>query len=337
LETFGSTTNSGFSYIICGYPPFIKHLVEEMKKRDFDFDSYKMYAIVGGEGMTEAMRDYLEQYFLKVRSGYGATDIQLGVGGETSFTIWSRKQLISNPKLRSLVLGDGENRIPMLFHYNPLDHFVEINAKNEVVISINSFRVLSPRLRYNIEDEGQIFEYKEFVKLLILAGYTNDEIDEVSKANPVKMPILMIFGRKDGTISYMGANIYPQDVEQGIYQSKFADKIENFILSLEQNKNLESKTTINIELKEGILIQRYPTVFANIAESDQQQSSLIVEMENDITNNVRSFMAQVNKDFRESLREDPTAGQIDIKFYEYNSGVFGNKNTKQIKNKYLVK
>jgi phenylacetate-CoA ligase len=337
LETFGSTTDSGFSYIICGYPPFIKHLCEEMKKREFDFDSYRLYAIVGGEGMTEAMRDYLEKYFLKVRSGYGATDIQLGIGGETDFTIWARKQLISNSKLRTLLLGDDENRIPMLFHYNPLDHFIEINAKSEVVISINSFKVLSPRLRYNIEDEGRIFEYKEFLQLLILAGYTKEEIAEVSKTNPIKMPILMIFGRKDGTISYMGANIYPQDVEQGIYQSQYADQIENFILSLEQNSKLESKTTINIELKEGILVQRYPSVFATIPEPDQQKSGLIIEMEADIADNVRSFMAQVNKDFRESLREDPTAGQIDIRFYEYNSGIFANKNTKQIKNKYLLK
>jgi phenylacetate-CoA ligase len=236
-----------------------------------------------------------------------------------------------------LILGDNENRIPMLFHYNPLDHFIEINPKSEVVISINSFKVLSPRLRYNIEDEGRIFEYKEFIQLLIQAGYTNEEIDEVAKSNPVKMPILMIFGRKDGTISYMGANIYPQDVEQGIYQSKFADRIENFILSLEQNKKLESKTTINIELKEGILIQRYPFVFATIPEPDQQKSGLIIEMETDIADNVRNFMALINKDFSESLREDPTAGQIDIRFYEYNSGIFANKNSKQIKNKYILK
>ena len=337
LETFGSTTDSGFSYVICGYPPFIKHLCEEMKKREFNFGAYRLYAIVGGESMTEAMRDYLEKYFLKVRSGYGATDIQLGIGGETDFTIWSRKQLINNSKLRNLILGDHENRIPMLFHYNPLDHFIEINAKSEVIISINSFKVLSPRLRYNIEDEGKIFEYKEFVQLLILAGYSKEEIKEVSKSNPVKMPILLIFGRKDGTISYMGANIYPQDVEQGIYQSQFADKIENFILSLEQNDKLESKTTINIELKEGILVQRYPNVFANLPESQNQTSSLIIEMESDIANNVRNFMAQVNKDFRESLREDPAAGQIDIRFYEYNSGIFANKNAKQIKNKYILK
>jgi phenylacetate-CoA ligase len=206
-----------------------------------------------------------------------------------------------------------------------------------VIITINSFKVLSPRLRYNIEDEGMVFEYNQFVQYLLAAGYSQAQIKDISKSNPVKMPILLIFGRKDGTISYMGANIYPQDVEQGIYQSQYADKIENFILSLEQNKNLESKTTINIELKEGVLIQRYPTVFANIPEADKQQSNFILEMEKDIADNVRSFMAQVNKDFRESLKEDPEAGKIDIRFYEYDSGIFANKNSKQIKNKYILK
>jgi phenylacetate-CoA ligase len=318
LETFGSTVDSGYSYIICGYPPFVKHLVEEMKKRNFEFSDYRLFAIVGGEGMTEAMRDYLQNYFVKVRSGYGATDIQLGIGGETDFTIWARKQLIENPQLRSKLLGESENRIPMLFHYNPLDHYIEINDKSEVIISINNFNVLSPRLRYNIEDEGRVFEYLEFCEYLLQSGYSTDQIKQVSQSNPVKMPILMIFGRKDGTISYMGANIYPQDVEQGIYKSKFADRIENFILSLDQNSKLESQTTINIELKESESIMNSK------------------EYELDIADNVRNYMSKINKDFRESLKEDPTAGDIKIKFWEFNTGIFGNKDSKKIKNKYLI-
>jgi phenylacetate-CoA ligase len=217
LETFESTKKSGYSYLICGYPPFLKHLVEEMTKRNFNFEDYSLYAVVGGEGMTEAMRDYLEKYFIKVRSGYGATDIQLGVGGENDFTIWARKQLIKNSIFRQKLLGDGENRTPMIFHYNPLDHFIETNEKNEIIISINNFKVLTPRFRYNLEDEGAVFEYDEFVKILLDSGYSLDDIREVSKSNPLKMPLVLIYGRKDGTISYMGANIYPQDVEQGIY------------------------------------------------------------------------------------------------------------------------
>jgi phenylacetate-CoA ligase len=318
LLTFESTKISGHAYLICGYPPFIKHLVEEMKRRDFAFDDYRLYAVVGGEGMTEAMRDYLEQYFIKVRSGYGATDIQLGVGGETDFTIWARKQLLANPKLREKILGKDENRTPMLFHYNPLDHFIETNDKNEIIITINSFKVLSPRLRFNLEDEGKVYEYKDFTKLLVECGYSEAEITKVSKNNPITMPLVLMYGRKDGTISYMGANIYPQDVEQGIYTSKYADKIENFILSLDENNKLESVSTINIELKDGI----------NATQGEEYREN--------ISTSIAHYMAQINRDFAESIKEDPTAADIKLTFFEFASGPFDNKNSKQIKNKYVL-
>jgi phenylacetate-CoA ligase len=317
LETFKSTKEGGYSYLVCGYPPFVKNLVEEMLKRKFPIEDYKLYAVVGGEGMTEAMRDYLEKYFLKVRSGYGATDIQLGVGGETDFTIWVRKELIKNPALRLALLGEKENRTPMLFHYNPMDHFIETNSKDEIIISINNFKVLSPRLRYNLEDEGKVYEYEEFVNKLVECGYTRTEIKKVSKHNPIKMPLVLMYGRKDGTISYMGANIYPQDVEQGIYTSEYADKIANFKISLNEQKDLSLEPTINIELKEGI----------ELITAEKYRE--------DIATKVREYMMQVNRDFEESVKEDANTGNIQIEFFLPNQGPFANRDSKMIKNKYI--
>lgn len=316
LQTFKSTKEGGYSYIICGYPPFMKHLVEKMKEINFPFEDYRLYAIVGGEGLTEAMRDYLQNYFIKVRSGYGATDIQLGVGGETDFTIWARKLLLKDANFRAKLLGEKENRTPMLFHYNPLDHFIETNDKNEVIISINSFKILSPRLRYNLGDEGKTYEYKEFIKILQSCGYSQDLINKISLDNPIKMPLLLLYGRKDGTISYMGANIYPQDVEQGLYNSKYANLIENFILSLDENSSLESQFAINIELKPDVIPPKDFT--QNLAQS------------------VRDYMATVNRDFKESLEEDEAAGQVNIKVFEAGTGIFVKKEDKKIKNKYIL-
>jgi phenylacetate-CoA ligase len=135
LETFGPK----YPYLICGYPPFLKHLIDEMDKRQFEWKEYSLYGIVGGEGMTEALREYLERKFVKVRSGYGATDLQLGVGGENDFTVWLRKELVKNNKLKAVLLGKEETRIPMIFHYNPLDHFVEISGDSEIIVTINNF------------------------------------------------------------------------------------------------------------------------------------------------------------------------------------------------------
>lgn len=319
LKTFKSTKEGGYAYLICGYPPFIKHLFERMRDEDFPFEDYRLYGMVGGESMTEAMRNYLEQYFIKVRSGYGATDIQLGVGGETSFTIWSRKQLLSNPLFREKLLGTNEHRTPMIFHYNPLDHYIETNEQNEIIITINNFKVLSPRVRYNVKDEGMTFEYQEFIQILKDSGYSELEIQKARQDNPLRMPLLVMYGRKDGTISYMGANIYPQDVEQGLYSSPQADKINNFKLELKESKDFDAKVILHLEVKPEYKVKAI-----------KEHSSVIAK-------NICDYLASVNRDFAESLKEDSQAGQILLEFHTASTGPFANQNPRQIKNKYLIK
>jgi hypothetical protein len=70
---------AGYEYVITAYPPFLKHLRDRLDTLNFPWAPYRINAMVGGEGMTEALRDYLEERFGKVRSGYGASDITIAV------------------------------------------------------------------------------------------------------------------------------------------------------------------------------------------------------------------------------------------------------------------
>jgi len=79
LELFGP----GHRYLISGYPPFLKHLVDAARERGFPLHLYRLMGLVGGESMSEGLRDYLLQTFEKVYSGYGATDLEIGIAGET--------------------------------------------------------------------------------------------------------------------------------------------------------------------------------------------------------------------------------------------------------------
>ena len=87
--------------------------------------------------MTEAMRDYLEQRLVKVRSGYGASDVQFGIAGENDLSVWVRKLLVARADVREALLGPGEDRVPMVFQYNPLENYIEINDDGEAVITVN--------------------------------------------------------------------------------------------------------------------------------------------------------------------------------------------------------
>ena len=47
------------------------------------------------------------------------------------------------------------------------------------------------------------------------------------------LPVLLLFGRRDSTVSYLGANLYPQDVEYGLYTGNpHAAEISRFCLTL---------------------------------------------------------------------------------------------------------
>jgi hypothetical protein len=50
----------------------LKHLLDVAERDGFDFAGYELHALVGGEGMTEGLRDYLLGRFVSVYSGYGA-------------------------------------------------------------------------------------------------------------------------------------------------------------------------------------------------------------------------------------------------------------------------
>ncbi|MEO8571874.1 MAG: hypothetical protein ABI553_09255, partial [Chloroflexota bacterium] len=76
-----------YRYLISGYPPFLKHLIDEGERRDFPWADYELHGLVGGEGMTEDLRDILLERFVSVYSGYGATDIEIGMAGESPVSI----------------------------------------------------------------------------------------------------------------------------------------------------------------------------------------------------------------------------------------------------------
>ena len=49
---------------------------------------------------------------------------------------------------------------------------------------------------------------------------------------PLSLPFLWIYGRKDSTVSVMGANIYPEDLEQALYdEAELAGITHSFCLA----------------------------------------------------------------------------------------------------------
>ena len=308
----------GFDYIVTAYPPFLKHLRDLLDAEGFPWARYRISGLVGGEGMTEALRDYLEERFVKVRSGYGASDLTIGMAGETDFSVWVRRRLRSDAALRAALLGPDERRLPMVFQYNPLETYLETTADGAVLCTINSTAVLTPKLRYNIGDEGRLRSFPEV--LAAVPDAVRADALQAWGTDRMRLPLLFLFGRRDSTVSYMGANIYPQDVEYGLYaDNPQAHLLESFCLELEEHTDLESRPVVNLQLRDGVGLA--DDAFAALAACCRD--------------GVVAHLAAVSRDFAESLAEDPSAGDLRVRVHAYRTGPFAGADAK-IKNVYLV-
>ena len=194
LRIFGP----GYRYLVCGYPPFLKRVVDTA---DVDWQEYDCAAAVGGEGMSEALRNYLLRSFRAVYSSFGASDLEINVAAENDFTIALRRLVAETPELgRELGLPDHPS-LPMVFQYNPLDYFIETTAEGELVISICRVHTTSPKLRYNLHDLGCVVRFAEVERALASAGVRPAEL----APRYLDLPFLFHYGRSDATVAFYGA------------------------------------------------------------------------------------------------------------------------------------
>jgi phenylacetate-CoA ligase len=204
----------------------------------------------------------------------------------------------------------------MFFQYNPLDYYVETNDAGELIITVNRLSLLSPRIRYNIHDAGGVLSFARVVEVAREFG-----LDPVracaGPGRPVfRLPFLYLFGRSDSTLSYMGANIYPEDVEGGL----FADP--------DDARRLGAYCLELIDVERG---EQRPCVHVEVVRGEAEDSSLHERLRERVLNRLLA----ANLDFRQAVREDASAGDIHLRLHPAGSGPFaGNSNT--LKRRYIL-
>jgi phenylacetate-CoA ligase len=302
----------GYRFLISGYPPFLKHLLDEGDAAGFPWGDYRMHALVGGEGMTEELRDLLLTRFDSVYSGYGATDIEIGMAGESPVSVAVRRLARARPDIRAELFGD-DPRLPMVFQYNPLIHFMEVNDENELVCTVSRLDLLSPRMRYNVHDQGGVVEYARVKRILARHGFDLDRLGETPEvagprgrlpwATPIPLPFLWVHGRRDATVSVMGANIYPEDVESVLYRdSEVATRLHSFQLSVVDDEAGTPRPLVSLELTD---VQGIDEAW-RLARAESFAAGL----------------AQLNMDFRSSVGEFPAAMRPLVRTYGRGEGPF---------------
>ncbi len=285
--------------VIAGYPPFLKDLVDEARRRatlknddgsyekDF-FGKYDALAVVGGQGMSEAMRDTLlkdisddgteeSMIFREVFSSYGASDLDINLGFETEFERTIRRVCEKNHSLKEELFGD--KRIPMVFHYDPMNYHVEENEKGKLVFTCARGDRSESRVRYNVGDEGKVVAVSDVLAIL---QRHNIELEPHQLPN-TNLPLMFIWGR-DSTVTYRGANLAFTDFERAVTEiPTLRNHAKKYAFYNVENKG-DEKLQLWIELKE---------------DSNIDDLGDLIELRNQLVEQ----MCIVNQDFRYQIEQ----------------------------------
>ena len=303
----------GYRYLIVGYPPFLKLLLDQGDDVGFEWDRYEMHALMGGEGNSEGLRDYLLRRFRSAYSGYGATDVEIGLAAETPICVRLRRRAADDPGLAVALFGES-GRSPMLFQYNPLLHHIETNADGELVFTVTRLSTLSPKVRYNVGDHGGVIRHDELVRRLEASGYRWQDVAPPGSGRGVLMPFLYVFGRKDSTVSVMGANIYPQDIEAAIYsEPELARRVRSFQLCVLESLPGETKPCVSIQLESGDPTQELCGRLSSVLEK---------------------WLLSTNRDYQEAVKEYPELMRPVVQLYKAGEGPFAGSEAR-IKHRYI--
>ena len=295
-------------YIIMGYPPFLKSVIDTA---NINWSEHHVSLIFGGESMSEGMREYLiEKGIENVYSSLGASDVELNIGAENDFTISVRKLLCSNKLLQNKILKYG-GALPMVFQFNPADFLIECSNSGELIVTVCRPHYIAPKIRYNLHDKAQIVQIKE-----LYATLKELHID-TGKVTPPKtdLPILLHYGRADMTVSFFGANITPNDIQETLFSlPSLAAIIHSFCMWTEESETGDKQLIICFELQ-----QKADEAAIQI---DELQTQFFYQL------------STINQDFREAKRMLPGGAQTVIRLYSFATGPFENSDAR-IKAKYI--
>lgn len=253
-EIFRAVEELGPNYeqiVLLGYPPFIKDVIDSGRAQRIDWPRYRPKLVFAGEVFSEEWRALVCERVGAEDPGhdtaalYGTADGGV-LGNETPLSIALRRFFAARPALAREVFG--ESRLPTLVQYDPRSRYFELHDDSTLVVSGDGG---VPLLRYHIADQGGLISYDEMRNIARTAGC--DAFDNLTGNDAPPLPFVYLFGRADFTVSYFGANIYPENISVGLEQAEVRDWVSGkFVLQVNEAADLNETLSVVVELLPGV-------------------------------------------------------------------------------------
>ncbi|NJM73310.1 MAG: phenylacetate--CoA ligase family protein [Scytonema sp. RU_4_4] len=243
--------------VLLGYPPFLKDIIDTgiargIKWRPYEWQPYQIKLVMAGEVFSEEWRSLVGERVGSQHpcydsvSLYGTADAGV-LGNETPLSICIRRFLAENPDAAHALFG--ESRLPTLVQYDPISRFFEVIDGTLLFSGDNGI----PLVRYNILDTGGIMSYDAMLQFLAKWGFNPvAELQKMGGRGVRALPFVYIFGRSNFTVSYFGANIYPENVTVGLEQPNIREWVTGkFVLQVQEDADKNRFLSVVVELAPG--------------------------------------------------------------------------------------
>jgi len=242
--------------VLLGYPPFVKDVIDTGRVQGIDWPAYRIRFVFAGEVFSEEWRVLMGErvgsvdYCHDSASLYGTADAGV-LGNETPLSIAIRRFLAQTPDAARALFG--ESRLPTLVQYDPISRYFELVDDTLVVSGDNGV----PLVRYHIADCGGLMRHADMkafladwgVESLADWGLAGDEPD-------LPMPFVWVFGRADFTVSFYGANVYPENVVVGLEQPGLSSWVSGkFVMETRHDADGSEFLHITVELLPGVIAE----------------------------------------------------------------------------------
>jgi phenylacetate-CoA ligase len=255
-EIFRVVTELGSAFeqvVLLGYPPFLKDVIDGGIARGIAWEQYHIKLVMAGEVFSEEWRSLVGERmgstnpYCDSASLYGTADAGV-LANETPLSVCIRRFLAEHPDAARALFG--ESRLPTLAQYDPFSRYFE--AENRTLLFSGDNGV--PLVRYNILDTGGVVPYEEMRAFLSEWGF--DPVAELRRHSDRgirSLPFVYVFGRSDFTVSYFGANIYPENVTVGLEQPEVSGGVTGkFVLEVKEDADKNRFLSVTVELAPGV-------------------------------------------------------------------------------------
>ncbi|WP_327003440.1 phenylacetate--CoA ligase family protein [Dactylosporangium sp. NBC_01737] len=235
--------------VLAGYPPFVKNVVDAGRQRGVDWPAYSIRLLLAGEVFSEEWRTLvgsragMADPLADSVSLYGTADAGV-LGTETPLSVAIRRFLAGRPDAARALFGDP--RLPTLVQYDPATRYFETHDGTLLFTGDGGI----PLVRYHIADEGGLISHDAMLAFCRTHGF--DPTTGLDGAAAPDLPFVWVFGRSLFTVSYFGANIYPENVTVALERAGISDWVTGkFVLQVVSDSDEERHLSIVAELAPG--------------------------------------------------------------------------------------